>query len=98
MKTPNPGDKLDKKQVFDWILKNLNKANTNSKDNYAQLCDLFDVSFGDVIDCKIKYNPEKKWFVSKVLDIDNKAGTFFVHYQGWLAKYDAHILLDNFLS
>jgi hypothetical protein len=62
MKTPQNGDKLSREEVFNWIIKNLNKANTNSENGYDELCDLFEASFSYSNDVKIRYSGPNKIF------------------------------------
>ncbi len=55
MKSPNPGDKLSKQQVWDLIMHKCAEAFSDPKNDYEKLCDIFEACYGYSIDANIEY-------------------------------------------
>ncbi len=55
-------NKLTKQEVLDIIITNVNKAYSNNKDGFADLCMLFESSYGYSIDMRLKFNKETGMF------------------------------------
>lgn len=63
MTTPNDGTVLTKEQVIDYILRNLEETKNDETDEYADLCNLFEASFGYSVDTNLKYDSKQDKFI-----------------------------------
>lgn len=62
MKEIKTGELLDKNDMWNAIMANLNQAYSNPNNNYEDLCLIFEASFGFSADKNVKFLPDKDKF------------------------------------